>query len=484
MGQGSARCGDHLQIARPLDRTVQHCCGFSENTWQSFMNRHYVISTRVHWRHTLRPPCASRDSQAAFMNITHMAHVCDIQACRLGQSSYKAVLMHCSHRARADTAESFCSQGFDIVFYRIHNNDEKCCQVVLQFAQVKPTSCITYDAMHCVLSNGIAQNETALLLFSLRDHGCTFDKLRTFASARWGLCSALASTLSVLTNIFSEAREKAWKKSHDFKCGASEMLLAFPIILFFLQTVIVGLGMDDQIASYEKLGRIMHYIRLGKDRGMCGLNLRAAIHEHGDAFDTAYPDAVWKPKNHFIHHVPEHLERDGIILDAFVGERKHQVVKLCAANIKHTVTFDKSVILRVLAHQLSILCDAEHFCDKLMNGKALDGTAAFVSNSMQFAGTKFSRGDCIMVRGVLCIVKVCVAVDDQFFISTRRYLHHSKVKWQILNAWQFEQCCTKHCHTKPHDTGMLNRRYKITSSKNKKSQTIGAMLTASLHQDS
>ena len=63
---------------------------------------------------------------------------------------------------------------------------------------------------------------------------------------------------------------------------------------------------------------------------MCGPNLRAVIQEHGDAFGTAYPDAVCKPKNHFLDHVAEHLERDGIILDAFVGERKHQLVKLCS----------------------------------------------------------------------------------------------------------------------------------------------------------
>lgn len=203
----------------------------------------------------------------------------------------------------------------------------------LLLAQVKPTEVITYDAMHAVLSNGIGQNETALLLFALRDVGCTFEKLRKFASAKWSLCSAFA-TRAVLVGTFSEARQQAWKSSHDFKCSASEMLLAHPIILFFLQTIMVGQGIDDQISSYEKLGRVMYHIRVGKESGMHGPQLRAAIQEHGDAFDKAYPDAKWKPKNHFVHHVPDHLDRDGIVLDAFVGERKHQLVKLCAQNIK------------------------------------------------------------------------------------------------------------------------------------------------------
>jgi hypothetical protein len=305
----------------------------------------------------------------------------------------------------------------------------------LLLAQVKPTVVITYDAMHAVLSNGIGQNETALLLFALRDVGCTFEKLRTFANAKWSLCSAFA-TRSVLVGIFNEARQQAWKSGHEFKCSASEMLLAHPIILFFLQTIMVGQGIDDQISSYEKLGRVMYHIRVGKESGMHGQQLRAAIQEHGDAFDKAYPDAKWKPKNHFVQHVPDHLDRDGIILDAFVGERKHQLVKMCAQNIRNTSSFEKSVLLRVLSHQLAVLTDAEHFSDKLLHGKPLDGTPAWHAFSVQYAGTKFSRGDCVMLEGNLCIAEACVAVDDQFFLSTRRYARHSQVAQPRLTAMQ------------------------------------------------
>jgi hypothetical protein len=160
-------------------------------------------------------------------------------------------------------------------------------------SQVKPTSVITYDAMHAMISNGIVQNETAAMLTRLLEVGCTFGQLRTFVTARWEVCSIFA-TRDVLAQIVCEAREKSWKgdKEH-FKCSASEMLLVFPIILFFLQTVMVGQGMDLQIASYAKLGRVMQLVRQGKQSVQCGTDLQLAIQAHGVAFDTAYPDFAW-----------------------------------------------------------------------------------------------------------------------------------------------------------------------------------------------
>ena len=50
---------------------------------------------------------------------------------------------------------------------------------------VKPVGCHTYDPMHALLSNGICQNETGLLLVSCRDAGVPYSAFRDFAKANW-----------------------------------------------------------------------------------------------------------------------------------------------------------------------------------------------------------------------------------------------------------------------------------------------------------
>jgi hypothetical protein len=280
--------------------------------------------------------------------------------------------------------------------------------------------------MHAMISNGIGQNETAALLTRLLQVGCTFGQLRQYVSARWEVCSGLASR-TVLSQIVCEAREKSWKSDKEhFKCSASEMLLVFPVILFFLQTVMVGHGMDDQIASYAKLGRVMHLVSLGKQSVQCGTELQIAIQAHGEAFGKAYPDFAWKPKNHFIHHVPKQVDRDGLLLDAFVGERKHQLIKAEATVVKNTSDFEKSVLIRVVANQIAELSDPNHFRDRLLYGKLLEDTGDSYARSMVFTGTKLSRGDCIFVGGKMCIARAFVESDGAFFVATERWVHQTQ----------------------------------------------------------
>jgi hypothetical protein len=184
--------------------------------------------------------------------------------------------------------------------------------------------------------------------------------------------------------------------------------------------------MDLQIASYAKLGRVMQLVSLGKQSVQCGTDLQLAIQAHGEAFGTAYPDFAWKPKNHFTHHVPRQIDRDGLILDAFVGERKHQLIKAEASVIKNTLNFEKSVLVRIIAIQMAELSDPNHFRDRLINGKPLEDTVDSFARSLVFTGTKLSRGDCILVGGKMCIARAFVESDGAFFVATERWVHQAQ----------------------------------------------------------
>ena len=102
-----------------------------------------------------------------------------------------------------------------------------------------PITVLTWDSMHNLVGNGIVQFEVNLLLVRLSDLGVTIDQVHRFAVSGWHTCSALGS-VTTLENVFSEARREAFKRSGSFSCGASEMLAVFPVLAFFVRTVVLA----------------------------------------------------------------------------------------------------------------------------------------------------------------------------------------------------------------------------------------------------
>lgn len=72
------------------------------------------------------------------------------------------------------------------------------------------------------------------------------------------------------------------------------------------------------------------------------------------------------PKHHWMLDIPAQLVRDGLIADAFVIERQHLTVKVCA---RHTASFDVGTRLQ----QNNILKVSEHNWNRFM--RITTGTA-------------------------------------------------------------------------------------------------------------
>ena len=290
-------------------------------------------------------------------------------------------------------------------------------------AHLRPCSLIRYDAMHCVLSNGIAQHEMALLLDALRAHSIGWEQLRAFAASDLQFHRAGGGAPS-LRDCFSVAREKAFKDNGSFKAGAAEMLMVLPVVLFFLETVVSTAGVrEDQILSFKELWRTQQCIRRGKD-GRCDANeLASAIRDHAAAFGKAYGPKV-KPKNHFLLHLPSQLNKDQVIYDAFVGERKHIQVKRAAEAVKKTTQFERTVLMRCLAQQMSTVSDPSFLQDGLVAPQSFPDLAvargysqAHLSKRMYWHGTCISLGDCLLLRDQVHIVKACGEFDGQLHLA-------------------------------------------------------------------
>ena len=155
---------------------------------------------------------------------------------------------------------------------------------------VSPTTCITYDSMHCIMSNGIGQFEVGLLLGGLKTIGTSWEHVRDFATADWHFPSAIGR--KSLGDVFGKPREEAWKRDLSIKAGAAELLSALPVLLHFLHKVIAPKGvLDLQTKSLTLLGWVVDLVRRGKDGQDCHVDLRTAIRQHAEMMSRAYPEA-------------------------------------------------------------------------------------------------------------------------------------------------------------------------------------------------
>ena len=125
---------------------------------------------------------------------------------------------------------------------------------------VSPATCVTYDCMHAILSNGIGQFEVGLLFAGLKTIGISWAHVRDFGTADWHFPSSTGR--KSLGDVFGKPREEAWKRDWSFKAGASELLSAFPVLLHFLHKVIAPTGMLAlQIESLTLLGWVLDLVR-------------------------------------------------------------------------------------------------------------------------------------------------------------------------------------------------------------------------------
>ena len=67
---------------------------------------------------------------------------------------------------------------------------------------------------------------------------------------------------------------------------------------------------------------------------------------------AVYDTTLLKPKHHWLLDIPAQLTRDQMILDAFVIERRHLLVKGVAEHVRNTSEYEQSVVASVLTLQV------------------------------------------------------------------------------------------------------------------------------------
>jgi hypothetical protein len=263
------------------------------------------------------------------------------------------LLDEASLRVRASAMTNAAFKDLEMMMGINHNPDGLLADVEL-LRHVDPVACMTYDWVHNMLQAGVFTIEATMFLRACGRLDITYaDMLALLKSPSW--CFPYASQVKSknLYNIFDELRQKKRGEPAKLRCNASELLGLFGLLRHFAETC-VGESEDvaKEMASFNALSECLGLILLAK-RGMlhlgdAGARLKAASENHLRLHIAAYGTGFVVPKHHWQLDVADQLGRDGCVLDAFIIERLHLVVKAVAEPVKNTSCFERSVLSGVL----------------------------------------------------------------------------------------------------------------------------------------
>ena len=237
--------------------------------------------------------------------------------------------------------------------------------------------CATYDWVHNALQDGTLTEETIAFLKSAQTLGVTRAALFDFLkSDRWRFPRSNQKAKGVY-RAFSPYRSCS-SDPDKLKCSASELISLYGLLRHFFETQVPDADvLADARASFEAACHTIDLILMAKrrqaDPAEVAPQLKAALANHMRLHLAAHGQDHIKPKHHWQMDIPDQLIKDGVVLDTFIIERTHLLVKGIADKVDNTSSFERSV----LAGIINVMCNrAEPASLNFGVGSALFGRMA------------------------------------------------------------------------------------------------------------
>ena len=231
--------------------------------------------------------------------------------------------------------------------------------VLLQLALrgiLKPVSHFCHDWMHTIASSGCGQTVVFLFIMTISRPGFNVYESLNGYMQQWTWPARYRDDYS---SLFTTKRRTANTKAKTFKCIASELISIFPVIAFYVYSVVLPSGLFQEAArAVLSLADIIEILQIANYEGSRLVNtLRGAIREFLQACTDAEWTAWMHPKFHWLVHLPGHLKKFGCLPSCFVHERKHRVSKRYGGDVRNTRNYDFSLLKEVCCHNLAGLKD-------------------------------------------------------------------------------------------------------------------------------
>lgn len=214
--------------------------------------------------------------------------------------------------------------------------------------KVGAVSVLMFDWMHVYFVTGLFNWEVFLLERSLRPHGFNWDQFDLYTH-RWQFPRASRAN----SDIFNPELGLQETLVDHLKCSASEALSVYPVLVSFVQEVVVPLGACEREArSFLALGEVCDTLQCLKLGSVSQERLREVIDRHLHLSQLAYGVEFWKPKMHMSLHLPEQLGQHGMLLSCFVHERRHKTIKRFLQDRQSLKGFEAGLVEEVTLHHL------------------------------------------------------------------------------------------------------------------------------------
>lgn len=281
-----------------------------------------------------------------------------------------------------------------------------------------------YDWVHSMLADGVFTIEVGAFMKAHEGHGATRDLLRAFFSYDgWRFPTFSRLKARQLWRVFDDYRTSA-AEPEKLKCTCAEMLGVAGLLRHYIETrVPVVAELQPQRASFDAAARVLDLLTAAKHQTAnvqeAAVALGRAASEHLKLHKAAYGTELLRPKHHWVLDVADQIRADGCVIDSFVIERRHLLVKMVAEHIDNLRTFERSVMSSMCVVALQ---DAQSavFGDGLIGtATALAGSQILVSNAMTIfnfevhGGDVVARGEELGLIGACCLEqgRLCVAVE-------------------------------------------------------------------------
>ena len=298
-------------------------------------------------------------------------------------------------------------------------------------AHVRPIDVIRHDPAHMLFAHGIVCNEVMLLLALLATINVTIADIHEFMSKRWHRPYSLRSGTPA-KEAWSPSRTKQWPKTGHIGFFASEVVTFLPLLCHFCEDRRIQSRLPLEVDSLKKLSHLCRLVAKGKRGQTTRAEIDAANFAHGTAFIVAYDGEGIVPKFHYTRKLGRQYELDSFLMDTFVTERKHSMLKMAGEATDNTSMYEVTMLSRALAlHSGQLrnnkLIDGLHMPQHSPEFEHLLGVhEANVASRITIDGTIVAVGDMIHIRDRIAEVALCIAYCEH---------SHAEVEFAFLLSW-------------------------------------------------
>ena len=292
-----------------------------------------------------------------------------------------------------------------------------------------------FDTMHCYFSGGVAEVEIELVLQVLQKlDGLDSNVLQQFCNT-W----------------LAHYRPHVTLKDFSFKGMASQVVYVIPILRYFLEKFCSNnRNMSKEVDSFRALHDVVRCLARIKKMAVVPATATRELadlqQKHFQRFQDAYSaEDHTLPKHHYSLRVPQQIDRHSFLIDCFVLERKHQLVKAEVQNMRQIASNDKFE-LSVVAHLNDVQLAESNRTEMrpcLANPKQIhDGLA--VSKTVHLTFMDVKAKDIIYSDGRAYLVHGCSSSGNQLELLVEMFclveqLYPGARKWKALNTfWKLQ----------------------------------------------